>query len=125
MLLCSSSSAARHRFGRQPIHWAARNGHVDVLRFVVVACGVPVDARTEDGTTALHLAAWRGHVEACRWLVEDAAADVHATNGFGCNAIQVGDRTTESERQGETEGQSGRKTETCNAQRVGRADAHD
>ncbi len=80
----SSSRARRGYHGRTSLHWAARNGHVAVARWLV-ARGARVDAPTTDGTTALCWAAWQGQEAAATFLL-DAGADVHALNSYGCNA---------------------------------------
>lgn len=69
-------------------HWAARNGHTEVLRWLVDCCGLSADAPTRDGTTPLHWAIWQGHLSAAAWLADCAGADLHARNAFGCNAAQ-------------------------------------
>jgi ankyrin repeat protein len=73
--------------GRTALHWAARNGHLQVCRWLV-RCGISPDVRTHDGTAPLHWAVWQRRLDVCRWLVNEAGADLHAQNSFGCNAIQ-------------------------------------
>ena len=77
----------RQKDRRTPLHWAARNGHVHVCRWLVEMGGDP-DCRTVDGTTPLHWAVWRGELGVCGYLVDEAKADLHATNSYGCNAVQ-------------------------------------
>ena len=77
----------RQKDRRTPLHWAARNGHVHVCRWLVGMGGDP-DCRTVDGTTPLHWAVWRGELGVCGYLVDEAKADLHATNSYGCNAVQ-------------------------------------
>ena len=73
---------------RHPIHWAARNGHIHVVEWLVREVDVDVGVGTEDGTTALHYAAWNGQEEMVRFLVEELQCDVNQLNTHGCNASQ-------------------------------------
>ena len=72
--------------GRTATHWAARNGHTDVVAYLVGERGAPVDARTAEGTTAFAWACWQGHVSTARWLAERGNCAFGAVNTFGCNA---------------------------------------
>ena len=56
--------------GRSALHWAARQGHLAVAKWLVGSCGLPEDDLTKDGTSALHLAIWGGHVAMAEWLVD-------------------------------------------------------
>eukprot|EP00965_Chrysotila_dentata_P259111 6213452-Pleurochrysis_carterae.AAC.2 len=81
------NDAGKQKDRRTALHWAARNGHVDTCRWLV-SRGASVDSVTVDGTSPLHWAVWRGELGVCDYLVDEAGADVHATNSYGCNAIQ-------------------------------------
>lgn len=72
--------------GRTPLHWSARNGHLDVVRYLVDKCQVDIDAATADGTTAFCWASWQGHLSVMKFLSE-RGADVQKSNSFGCNAV--------------------------------------
>ena len=83
----TTSQAGRRAYaGRTALHWAARNGHVHVMEYLVSDRGVDVDARTAEGTTAFAWACWRGRAGAMRWLVEKGGSQLGAVNAFGCNA---------------------------------------
>lgn len=77
----------RQKDGRTALHWAARNGHLTACRWLV-SKGADPNATTHDGTSPLHWAVWRGELDVSRYLVDEAGADLHATNAYGCNAIQ-------------------------------------
>jgi hypothetical protein len=73
---------------RHPLHWAARNGHISVVAWLVRDVGIDVGVGTEDGTTALHYAAWNGQSDMVRFLVDELGCDVNQLNSHGCNASQ-------------------------------------
>jgi cytohesin len=64
----ASVTAALDCTGGCPLHYAARNGHVEMLEWLV-GQGVDVTVLDKHGATALHFAAQKGHVEAIKWLV--------------------------------------------------------
>mmetsp|Transcript_22796 Transcript_22796/g.36604 ORF Transcript_22796/g.36604 Transcript_22796/m.36604 type:complete len:189 (-) Transcript_22796:65-631(-) len=72
--------------GRSALHWAARNGRLEVCRWLVETQAVDVDLKTNDGTTPLHWAVWQAHLTTATWLLE-AKADAFAMNAYGCTAI--------------------------------------
>jgi ankyrin repeat protein len=76
-----SQSGRRGYDGRSALHWAARNGHLDVVRWLVDDCGCNSDTSSADGTTPFCLAAWQGHLAVCRFLAT-RGADVHRANSF-------------------------------------------
>ena len=69
------------RHGTRAMHEAARNGHVDAMRWLQ-AQGADVNARNNGGRTPMHEAAWKGHVDAMRWL-QAQGADVNARTDVG------------------------------------------
>ena len=79
-------SATRRKDGRAPLHWAARNGHVDTCRWLV-ARGADPAALTYDGDGAFNLAVWQGHRETAEWFARQPGVDVARTNRWGCNAV--------------------------------------
>jgi len=66
VIRCLDSGAdvgARDRFGRTPLHQAARYGGADVVDALVTA-GADVDAEDDGGWTPLHWAAWEDDADA-------------------------------------------------------------
>ena len=53
-----------------PLHYAARNGHVDIITMLLteyrVDINIKVNAQANDGMTSLHQVALNGHVEVVR-----------------------------------------------------------
>ena len=48
------------------MHWAARNGHLEVVQYLVRSCHVDLEAATADGTTSFCWACWQGHLHVMR-----------------------------------------------------------
>jgi ankyrin repeat protein len=63
---------ARDENGRMPLHWAARGGHLDVLRYIVEK-GADLNALDNNGVAPLHTLAGSGQTEAARLLIEKGA----------------------------------------------------
>jgi len=74
---------SRARLGRLPLHWAARHGHVGVVKYLLRTAQADVDGKSNDDTTPLHLACYAGHMELAKLLI-DFGADPHAVNTYGC-----------------------------------------
>ena len=82
--------------GRTPLHVAASDGHVTVVRFLMDN-GAKVNEKTEtNGYTPLHLAVLNGHLEVMKMLVEEGKAmiDERAKNGSTplYLAVRVGEK---------------------------------
>ena len=69
------------------IHWAARNGHLAIVRLLLEA-GADKDAGKQNGITALQLASLYGHLGVVRLLLE-AGADKDAAIQVGATAIHA------------------------------------
>ena len=76
-------SGRRSYAGRSALHWAARNGHGDVVEYLL-SRGVAARFKTLDGSTAFAWAAWRGQMDVMRLIVEHGC-DQHLCNDYGCN----------------------------------------
>ena len=62
---------------------AARNGHLEIARLLLLQSRADVDRVTSAGRTALHLAAKNGHLEVARLLLqrEDGGGDGRGHQG--------------------------------------------
>jgi len=75
--------------GRGPLHFAARNGHLEVVKHLCTptsegGAGACAELRASDGVTPLQHAVWQNHLPVCQYLVEVAGADPRQFNAFGC-----------------------------------------
>lgn len=81
--------SVRRRDGKTCLHYAARNGHVDCIRYLLTELDEhqrhSVDERSGEGATPLQLACYGGHPRAVKDLVMKYGADVHGTNDWGCS----------------------------------------
>ena len=77
---------------RHAIHWAGRNGRIEVLDWLIDEISIDPDIGTEDGTTALHFACYNGQLFTCKHLIEKCRSnkkiDINKLNSYGCNASQ-------------------------------------
>jgi ankyrin repeat protein len=72
--------------GKSWLHWAAQNGHTEIMA-VLVQPGLSVDQLTGDGVyTPLKKAAGQGQYGACEWLL-DHGADIN--HGLGISPTPV------------------------------------
>ena len=72
---------AEGRTGYTPLHYAARNGHVECVSFLLGE-GAPVLARTAGGATPLMRAAFGGHAAVCGLLLR-AGSEADAADADG------------------------------------------
>jgi len=63
-------------FGKTPLHYAAQNGHLSIVEYLVNQ-KADRDAKNIDGKTPLHLAANNGHLSVVEYLVNQKA-DINA-----------------------------------------------
>ena len=77
---------ACRRDGRGPLHWAARHGREETLRYLLGLpdLGSDPDLRTTNGTTMLMLACFGAHLTTADVLL-DARASLTATNAWDCD----------------------------------------
>jgi hypothetical protein len=72
--------------GRTALHWAARNGQINVCqRLVGPPYSMSVDVTAVGDVTPLQLAVWQGQLETCRVLVTQCGADPNYVNRWGCS----------------------------------------
>lgn len=77
-------SRIRRRDGKTALHYAARNGRVPCLVYLLQQDHA-VDETSGDGTTSFHLACFGAHLDAMKCLL-DHGADPLKANDWGCTA---------------------------------------
>jgi uncharacterized protein len=83
--LLISKDAEVNKKGWAPLHYAATNGHDDVVK-VLLDNSAYVDAGSPNGTTPLMMAARGGHVSTVKLLL-DNGADLNVKNQLGLTAL--------------------------------------
>ncbi|KAF2125359.1 ankyrin, partial [Dothidotthia symphoricarpi CBS 119687] len=69
-----------------PLHYAAGNGHDEIVKILLSTPSPILNATNESGNTALHWASLNGHLPSVKLLVE-AGADVTIINSAGHDAV--------------------------------------
>jgi uncharacterized protein len=83
--LLISKDAEVNKKGWTPLHYAATNGHDDVVKLLLDHSAY-IDAGSPNGTTPLMMAARGGHVSTVKLLL-DSGADLNVKNQLGLTAL--------------------------------------
>ena len=78
--------------GATCLHYAARGGHVDVLKQLTSRGARDTVPRTRVGATPLHDAAVLGELTAIKWLVQQTACSLRDTDRDGCTVLHLAAR---------------------------------
>ena len=79
----------RDDFGATPIHFAARNGNLECLKWLVTRSGVSPNAVARNGATAAHDAAAMGHLGCLHYLLENTACSASDATVEGATALHM------------------------------------
>ena len=60
-----------NRYGQTPLHWAAKNGHIEVCKLILEGTSDKNPAEIKyPRQTPLHYAAYHGHPEVCKLIMD-------------------------------------------------------
>jgi ankyrin repeat protein len=71
---------------RRPLHFAARNGQLEVVRHLCEVAGADPDSRDSQEVSPFQLAVWQNWLEVAQYLVERHGVDPKQLNVFACGA---------------------------------------
>ncbi|MGO4302091.1 ankyrin repeat domain-containing protein [Cupriavidus sp. RAF12] len=94
-LMVDGMEAEINKKGWAPLHYAATNGHNDVVKYLVDHAAY-IDAESPNGTTPLMMAARGGHIETVKLLL-DEGADLRLKNQQGMTVIDFADQYNQKE----------------------------
>ena len=79
----------RDDIGSTPIHYAARNGRLECLQWLVKHSGISPIAVTRSGTTAAHDAAATGYLSCLQYLLEETKCSVWDKTNEGATVLHM------------------------------------
>ncbi|WP_277186324.1 ankyrin repeat domain-containing protein [Caballeronia sp. BR00000012568055] len=90
-----AKDAEVNKKGWTPLHYAATNGHDDVVK-ILLDHSAYIDAGSPNGTTPLMMAARGGHLSTCKLLL-DEGADLRIKNQIGMTAVDFATKYNEKD----------------------------
>ena len=94
-LMVDGMEAEVNKTGWAPLHYAATNGHDDVVKYLVEHAAY-IDAESPNGTTPLMMAARGGHITTVKLLL-DEGADLRLKNQQGMTVIDFAEQYNQKE----------------------------
>jgi ankyrin repeat protein len=75
--------------GRQPIHIACDNGHLELVKWLAEQDGGSLAAEDNDGWQPIHRTCRNGHLELVKWLAKQDGASLTAEEKIGRQPIHI------------------------------------
>jgi ankyrin repeat protein len=94
-LMVDGEEAEINKKGWAPLHYAASNGHNEVVKYLVDHAAY-IDAESPNGTTPLMMAARGGHIDTVKVLL-DEGADLRLKNQQRMTAIDFAEQYNQKE----------------------------
>lgn len=90
--LCRSAPFAVDGFGATTLHYAARTGRMDCVKWLIETVGISPKVRGKSGATPLHDAAAQGQLECVKYFLGHSAVDVEMRDLSGHTALHLAAR---------------------------------
>ena len=87
-----SAPFAADGFGATALHYAARTGQMDCVKWLVEAVGISSNVRGRSGATPLHDAAAQGQLDCVKYFLGNSAVDVETRDLSGHTALHLAAR---------------------------------
>lgn len=78
------------KFGATPVHYAARAGKVDCLRWLVQAAGISGNKPANNGASPAHDASATGQLDCLQWLIENGGCLATGRDSCGATPLHLG-----------------------------------
>ena len=79
----------RDDFGATPIHYAARNGKLECLVWLITRSGISPNAGSKNGATAAHDAAAMGHLNCLQYLLNNTRCSARDSTLEGATVLHM------------------------------------